>query len=463
MYKNLKKIFLISAVILVTMISCTKSHQQKPTLNLYVMSHCPFGIRAENVILSFLSNFDNQLKLHVYYIVSKQGDHNFTSLHGPAELDEDLHQIAIQELYNDKFYSYLLCYNNTMNRDECLKDNKINKNEIDEFVKSGQAEKILNQDFSTTEKLGINASPTLYIDSKRYDGPIQPEHIIRAVCSSVPNLTYCKTLKPPVDVHVTLLVGGWDNIYHPNLIRESLDNFFYKANVDIINAGTQQGRALAEKYNLKEVPAIIFSNNITMTTTFDQIKTRLKKINDAFVDQLDDLGYRHLIDMPTKQNEMIMFIDVTDKASVNAGVSVLRLLKDYKKNQYHPVLKVISNDLGNDVLRTANVVEHLNGLPLDDQLNTLTKLYTDGSLKEFYEPFKNKIKYNGSYVKKEIMDNNAFASRIDTGNARFALLINNTELINPVNPSRAVGIFELSPIIGKMAFPGAGSAGKCAK
>lgn len=463
MYKKFKKLFGAGILILATMISCTKQNQQKPTLNLYVMSHCPFGIRAENIILSFIGNFSDQLKLHIYYIVSKQGEHNFSSLHGPSELDEDLHQIAIQKLYNDKFYSYLLCYNNYMNRDKCLKDNNISKNEIDEFVKSGQADNILNQDFTTTEKLGINASPTLYIGSQRYDGPFQPEHIIRAVCSHIPNLAYCKTLKPPVDVHVTLLTGGWDNVYHPNLIKESLDNFFYKANVDIINANTEQGKALVKKFNFKAVPAIIFSSNITMTTTFDQIKPRLKEINGFFVDPLNDLGYRHLTYMPVKHNTMIMFIDITDKQSINAAISILRLLGDYKKEQYHPVLKVIGGDLNNDVLRAADVVEHLNGLSLKDILTNMVKLYSDSSLKDFYEPFKKKIRYNESLIKKEIVKNNIFASKLDIRNAKFALLINNTEFINALNPPQVISIFELSPIIGKMAFPSANPAGKCAK
>jgi len=463
MTRSFRRLWIIAIVIAIAMFSCTKKTEQKPSLNLYVMSHCPFGIRAEDIILSFLGNFNDQLKLHIYYIVSKQGDHNFTSLHGPSELDEDLYQIAIQTLYNNKFYSYLLCYNSTMDRDKCLKDNNINKKEIEAFVKSGQAEKILDEDFKKTEELGINASPTLYINSQRYDGPIQPEHIIRSVCSNITGLSYCKTLKPPVDVHVTLLTGGWDSIYHPNMIKESLGSFFYKATVETIDADTQKGEDIVKRLKLKEVPAIVFSSNITMTTSFNQIKPRLKEADGVYIDTLNDMGYRHLLNTPLEQNKMIMFLDITDKAAINAGISIIRLLMDYKKEQYRPVIKVIGDDTNNDVLKAASIIEHTNKLSLKDKLSVLTKLYSSASLKEFSNSFKHSIEVNERLIKKQILDNNALASRTGVEKARFALLINNTELINASNPSQVVGIFELSPIIGKVAFPSGSQSGKCSK
>ncbi len=462
MYKTIRNMLLVCIALCVTAISCTKQKSQVPTLDLYVMSHCPFGIRAEDIILGFIGNFNNELKLHIRYIVSKQGENNFASLHGPAELDEDLHQISIQKLYNNKFYSYLLCYNSSMNRDKCLKDNDINKKAIDSFVQSGQAEKILNSDFLKTEDLGINASPTLYINSKRYEGPIQPEHIIRTVCSDMSQLSYCKTLKNPVDVHVTLLTGGWDNIYHPNLIKESLVNFFYKANVDLVDANTKQGKELTEKFKITEVPAMIFSDNITMTASFNTIQQRLKDVNGDYIDYMNDMGYRHLLNRPSRSSSMVIFTDINNKDSVNACISIVRLLMDYKKNQYHPMIKVIGNDIDPETLKTAAIIEHADRLSMENMLSILQKLYSSVSLKAFNNA-NNKIRVNQKVIKEQIDHNNVIASQLDIGQAKFAMLVNNTELINAANPSQSVGIFELSPIIGKMAFPAGQQSGKCSK
>jgi hypothetical protein len=462
MHKILRKIFIVCLAMGITALSCTKPKDREPELSLYVMSHCPFGIRAEDEILGFIGNFNNELKLHVYYIVSRQGVNTFESLHGPAELDEDLHQIAIQKLYDNKFYSYLACYNSSMNRDKCLKDNTIDKNEIDSFVQSGQAEKILNEDFLTTEKLGINASPTLFINSRRYEGPMQPGHIIRTACSDTPKLSYCKTLKPPVDVHITLLTGGWNNIYNPNLIKESLANFFYKTTVDLADANSKQGKELAEKFTVTEVPAMIFSGNVTMTTGFTMLQQRLKEVNGSYVDYMNDMGYRHLLNRPSQNNSMILFTDINNKDSVNACISIIKLLTDYKKNQYHPVLRVIGSNPDDEALKTAAIIEHTNKLPMKDMLSVLLRLYSSSSLKAF-----NSSNHTPGIapkdVERQIVQNNAAASKLDIGQARFALLVNNTEFINAPNPSQSVGIFELSPLIGKMAFPAGQQPGKCSK
>ncbi len=462
MYKAIRNVLIVCLAICITAISCTKQNDQGPTLNLYVMSHCPFGIRAEDIILGFISNFNNELKLHIRYIVSKQGENNFASLHGSAELDEDLHQIAIQKLYNNKFYSYLLCYNSSMNRDKCLKDNTINKNEIDSFVQSGQAEKILNSDFLTTEKLGINASPTLYINSKRYEGPIQSGHIIRTACSDIPQLSYCKTLKPPVDVQITLLTGGWDNIYHPNIIKENLVNFFDKANIDLVDANTKQGKELTEKFKITEVPAMIFSDHVTMTTSFNTIQQRLKEVNGDYIDYMNDMGYRHLLDRPSRNNSMIIFTDINNKDSVNACISIVRLLMDYKKNQYHPVFNVIGKNLDPETLKTAAIIERAEKLPMENMLSVLLKLHSSISLKAFNSS-NHKVRINQKVIKEQITHNNAIASKLDIGQAKFAMIVNNTEFINAPDPSQSVGIFELSPIIGKMAFPAGQQPGKCSK
>lgn len=467
MSKTLKSLILGCTVLCFTALSCVKHQGGKPVLNLYVMSHCPYGIRAEELILSFINDFNNEVTLHVRYIVSKQAGNSFASLHGPGELDEDLHQIALQELYGNKFYNYLLCYNGTMNRDKCLTAGNINKTEIDEFVKSGRSEKILDNDYKLTEKLDINASPTLYINDHRYNSEFQSEHIVRGICSDMPSLTYCKTLQPPVDVTVTVLTGGWKNIYHPELIKENLTGFFYKTNINVTDINTKPGKDIAEKYKIKEIPALLFSDNVTMTVNFNAIKPRLKDHGSDYIDYMNDLGYRHFIERPAKNNEMILLVNITDKEAVNTAISILRLLNDYKKSQYHPRINVIANSAGghvdNGVLKAAAIIGNSERLSLHDMISMLTKLYTAHSLTEFNKTYR-ATPAGEEAARTEIEHNNTLASGLGTGQAAFALLINNTELIDAVNPAQSVGIFELSPIIGKQSLPSTGKpSGQCAK
>lgn len=463
MFRKLRITLIACAAICITITSCTKHENPKPVLNLFVMSHCPFGIRAEDYLIGLLGNFKNEITLHVHYIVSKDLGGNFTSLHGPGELDEDLHQIAIQKLFHSSFFNYLLCYNSTMNRKQCLGGSSINPAAVDSFVTSGKAMEILENDYRTTEKRGINSSPTLYINNEKYSGPIQPEHIIRTLCSDIPAVRYCKTLAPPVTVDCKVLTGGWDNIYHPDYIKENLSDFFYKSSVDIIDASSQQGQELLKKLGITAVPVILMSSNVTMTTSYGAIKARLKKTNGEFMDDMEDIGYRHFTDRPAQDNTLVLFLDISSKTALDAGISTLRMLRDYKKYQYHPEIKVIGSHMGADALKTAFIVEHAGKLPFNEFLQTLVRLYKSPSLGAFNLASPAAKAYREKSVAQIVDANDAAAAALGIGKARFAMLINNTELIDAANPSQSVGIFELSPIIGKQAFPAGRQSAHCSK
>ncbi len=83
------------------------------TLDLLVMSQCPFAKRAESAIISFLRTAtpDGQTpQLDVHYILYKRqvdGKDKFTSMHGEDELNEDLVQIVIRDRFPKSFPEYL--------------------------------------------------------------------------------------------------------------------------------------------------------------------------------------------------------------------------------------------------------------------------------------------------------------------------------------------------------------------
>ena len=87
--------------------------QRTNTLELFVMSHCPFGQRAENMLFDFLSrtNLSTAARLEIHYIFYKQnkgGKDVFISMHGDAEVNEDLVQMTIRNHFPPKvFESYL--------------------------------------------------------------------------------------------------------------------------------------------------------------------------------------------------------------------------------------------------------------------------------------------------------------------------------------------------------------------
>lgn len=85
------------------------------TLDLFVMSQCPFGKRAESALITFLRNTvaqgEQAPQLDVHYILYKRqsgGQDTFTSMHGEEEIAEDLVQIVIRDSFPKSFTEYLI-------------------------------------------------------------------------------------------------------------------------------------------------------------------------------------------------------------------------------------------------------------------------------------------------------------------------------------------------------------------
>lgn len=87
--------------------------KKQNTLELFVMSFCPFSKRAELSIIDFLKTFPGNPKpiLEVHYIFYKKSEDGktvFTSLHGEEEIQENLVQMIIRDMYPDFYHEYLL-------------------------------------------------------------------------------------------------------------------------------------------------------------------------------------------------------------------------------------------------------------------------------------------------------------------------------------------------------------------
>jgi hypothetical protein len=86
--------------------------QRTNTVELFVMSFCPFGQRAETKLLGFLksTNFVAAPKLEIHYLFYKQqkdGMDVYTSLHGEDEVTENLVQMILRDNFSTQFEPYL--------------------------------------------------------------------------------------------------------------------------------------------------------------------------------------------------------------------------------------------------------------------------------------------------------------------------------------------------------------------
>jgi hypothetical protein len=87
--------------------------KKEDTLELFVMSMCPFAQYTESSILDFFNKYRGEYKpsLEIRYIFYKKNENGkivFTSMHGGQERQEDLVQMVIRDKYPKLYHAYLL-------------------------------------------------------------------------------------------------------------------------------------------------------------------------------------------------------------------------------------------------------------------------------------------------------------------------------------------------------------------
>ena len=148
----------------------------KPTLELFVMSYCPFAIQAEKQIIPIVKKFGDKIDFKLRFIAQEKDEissHDitpFVSLHGYPEVAENIRQLLIAQEYPDKYLDYLLCRGKKLNKswEDCARKLGIDVNRIQGLFDTPEAEQVFRENIKRAAELGIKASPTILIDNHQF-------------------------------------------------------------------------------------------------------------------------------------------------------------------------------------------------------------------------------------------------------------------------------------------------------
>lgn len=165
----------------------------KKSLDLFVMSHCPFGTKAMLAAKEFADAFGADAMISVHYI----GDNNngeLKSMHGPDEVTDDLREVcAIQHYGKDqKFLEFLACRSKDLKADwkDCTGANGIDAGVIQTCV-DGEGSKLLTASFQLASKLAIESSPTFLVNNRETFNAQDAAGIATSFCKANPGLAAC--------------------------------------------------------------------------------------------------------------------------------------------------------------------------------------------------------------------------------------------------------------------------------
>ena len=148
----------------------------KPTLELFVMSHCPFGVQAEEKIIPIVKKFGDKINFKLQFIaeekeaISLKDITPFISLHGYPEVAENIRQLLIAQEYPDLYLDYILCRGKQLDKswEDCAEKLGMDVAKIQKLFETSEAEQLFRENIKRAHELGIKASPTILVDNHQF-------------------------------------------------------------------------------------------------------------------------------------------------------------------------------------------------------------------------------------------------------------------------------------------------------
>ena len=166
----------------------------KPVVDLFVMSHCPFGTQAEKGMIPVAELLGDKIDFNIKFV-------NY-AMHGEKEVFEEWNQYCIQKEEPSKYLSYLKCFLKAGDGAGCITQTKIDQAKLDSCKTAADEEFKITQNLNDqaswsggrypqfltsaeeNTKYGVRGSPTLVINGAQVSSARSPAAFLASICGA---------------------------------------------------------------------------------------------------------------------------------------------------------------------------------------------------------------------------------------------------------------------------------------
>jgi protein-disulfide isomerase len=172
----------------------TVTKSDRPNVELFVMSHCPYGTQIEKGMLPVAKLLEDSIDFEIKFV--------YYAMHGDTEVYEQLNQYCIQEEQNDLFMPYLICFLEAGDSEGCLAEAGVDLGKLKTCTDAADEEFEVTKSFQdqTTwlggrfppvkfsqeenDEYGVRGSPTLVINGAQVSSNRDSNSLLKAVCAA---------------------------------------------------------------------------------------------------------------------------------------------------------------------------------------------------------------------------------------------------------------------------------------
>lgn len=163
----------------------------KPVVEVFVMSHCPYGTQIEKGIIPVAETLKDKIDFKIKFC-----DY---AMHGEKELQEQLKQYCISKEQPAKYFSYLKCFLISGDSDVCSKTAGLKS--VESCVSKADKEFSVTKNFNDKStwmgdyptfnifkddnaKYGVQGSPTLVINGTQVESGRDSKSLLTTICTA---------------------------------------------------------------------------------------------------------------------------------------------------------------------------------------------------------------------------------------------------------------------------------------
>ncbi|MFP4116695.1 MAG: hypothetical protein ACLFTY_01605 [Candidatus Aenigmatarchaeota archaeon] len=165
--------------------------EEKPTVELFVQSFCPYGNQAENTMEPVHELLGDKVNWEPHFIVRGNSEDGFQSLHGQAEVEQDERELCVLEDNGvGKWFEFATYVNDNCGSEgqcwqEAAQEAGLSVEEIESCVEN-RGDELLEEEAKITQERGVSASPTLFINGVESEAVYEygnPDAYKKTICS----------------------------------------------------------------------------------------------------------------------------------------------------------------------------------------------------------------------------------------------------------------------------------------
>jgi len=239
-------------------------------VELYVMSQCPYGVKAVDAIKPAIDKLGADVDLKLEFIGKEDPSGKLTSMHGESEVKGDIAQLCAARYAPDKYLELIACQNKDMkkvatNWKECAEKVGVDVAPLDLCIEGDEGEDLLRASFKRAAKRGATGSPTIYVGGEKYEGRRSETGFLRGICgahkgSETPEA--CAALPPLAPVNVKVLTDKRCSDCNAQRLAKAIKSRIAKPVVEVVDYTEPEGKKLYKAIGGGKLPLLVFDETL---------------------------------------------------------------------------------------------------------------------------------------------------------------------------------------------------------